>query len=66
LKRVECEKKVNFQDLTPKFFPAKNARMKIIWTKHAEDRQKEWEKKLEVSIPRQSRGLYDCWPLKGA
>jgi hypothetical protein len=21
---------------------------------------------LEVSIPRQSRGLYDCWPLKGA
>jgi len=19
-----------------------------------------------VSIPRQSRGLYDCWPLKGA
>jgi len=20
----------------------------------------------EVSIPRQSRGLYDCWPLKGA
>ena len=23
--------------------------MKIIWTKHAEDRQKEWEKKLGVS-----------------
>jgi len=21
---------------------------------------------LKVSIPRQSRGLYDCWPLKGA
>ena len=20
----------------------------------------------KVSIPRQSRGLYDCWPLKGA
>jgi hypothetical protein len=27
------------------------------------------EKKMrqsKVSIPRQSRGLYDCWPLKGA
>jgi hypothetical protein len=23
--------------------------MKIIWTKHAEDRQKEWEKKLEIT-----------------
>jgi len=23
--------------------------MKIIWTKHAEDRQKEWEKKLGVA-----------------
>jgi hypothetical protein len=24
--------------------------MKIIWTKHAEDRQKEWEKKLEPKL----------------
>jgi len=23
--------------------------MRIIWTKHAEDRQKEWEKKLEIT-----------------
>ncbi len=23
--------------------------MKIVWTKHAEDRQKEWEKKLEIT-----------------
>lgn len=23
--------------------------MKVVWTKHAEDRQKEWEKKLGVS-----------------
>jgi hypothetical protein len=22
--------------------------MKIIWTRHGEDRQKEWEKKLEI------------------
>lgn len=22
--------------------------MKVIWTKHAEDRQKEWEKKLGI------------------
>ena len=31
----------------------------------------EWKLKAvrqlyKVSIPRQSRGLYDCWPLKGA
>jgi type I restriction-modification system DNA methylase subunit len=25
-----------------------------------------FRKKFQVSIPRQSRGLYDCWPLKGA
>jgi len=24
------------------------------------------EMRKQVSIPRQSRGLYDCWPLKGA
>ncbi len=23
--------------------------MKIIWTRHGEDRQKEWEKKLEIT-----------------
>ena len=23
--------------------------MKIIWTKHAEERQKEWEKKLSIT-----------------
>ena len=23
--------------------------MKIIWTKHAEDRQKEWEKKVDIT-----------------
>jgi hypothetical protein len=23
--------------------------MKIVWTKHAENRQKEWEKKLEIT-----------------
>jgi len=23
--------------------------MKIVWTKHAEDRQREWEKKLEIT-----------------
>lgn len=23
--------------------------MKIIWTRHAEDRQKEWEKRLEIT-----------------
>jgi len=29
-------------------------------------RIREKERQLPVSIPRQSRGLYDCWPLKGA
>jgi len=23
--------------------------MKVVWTKHAEDRQREWQKKLEIT-----------------
>lgn len=26
-----------------------NKKMKVIWTKHAEERQKEWEKKLGIT-----------------
>jgi len=32
--------------------------MKIIWTKHAEDRQKEWERKLEITRQKVENLMY--------